>query len=88
MDKVVSIVVTAGTAKHYLVAEQHLKPILAYMKAYIVPTYVFIEEADFLRDEIVNDDISFRLARLVEDTVYTVEAYAMIREKFDEQYGF
>lgn len=88
MDKVVSIVVTAGTAKHYLMAEQQLKPILAYMKAHIVPTYVFIEEADFLRDEIINDDISFRLARLVEDTVYTVEAYAMIREKFDAQYGF
>ena len=27
--------------------EQQLKPILAYMKAHIVPTYVFIEEKDF-----------------------------------------
>src|ERR1700730_13659179 len=45
-DKVVSMLVTAGTAKHYLVAEQQLKPILAYMKAQIVPTYVFIEEKD------------------------------------------
>src|SRR4051794_35605894 len=32
-DKVVSMVVTAGTPKHYLMAEQQLKPILAYMKA-------------------------------------------------------
>ena len=68
-DKVVSMLVTAGTAKHYLMVEQQLKPILAYMKAEIVQTYVFIEEKDFYRKEIVNDDVVFRIERLVEDTV-------------------
>ncbi|QUG41197.1 NAD(P)H-dependent oxidoreductase [Psychrobacillus sp. INOP01] len=87
-DKVVSSVVTAGTSKHYLMVEQQLKPILAYMKAHIVPTYVFIEEKDFLRKEIVNDDILFRLDRLVEDTVLTVEAFEIIRAKKDEEYDF
>lgn len=87
-DKVVSIVVTAGTAKHYLMVEQQLKPVLAYMKAHIVPTYVFIEEKDFLRKEIVNDDILFRLERLTEDTVMTVEAFEAIRKKKDEEYDF
>ena len=87
-DKAVSMVVIAGTAKHYLVVEQHLKPILSFMKAHIVPTYVFIEEKDFLRKEIVNDGILFRLERLVEDTVLLVEAYASIREKKDAEYGF
>lgn len=87
-DKVVSSVVTAGTAKHYLMVEQQLKPILAYMKAHIVPTYVFIEEQDFLRKEIVNDDVLFRLDRLVEDTVLTVEAFETIRKKKDEEYDF
>ncbi|MEV9639644.1 NADPH-dependent FMN reductase [Mammaliicoccus sciuri] len=87
-DKVVSSIVTAGTAKHYLMAEQQLKPILAYMKAHIVPTYVFIEEKDFLRKEIVNDDILFRLERLVEDTVLTVEAFEAIRRNKDEEYDF
>lgn len=87
-DKVVSSVVTAGTAKHYLMVEQQLKPILAYMKAHIVPTYVFIEEQDFLRKEIVNDDVLFRLDRLVEDTVLTVEAFDTIRKKKDEEYDF
>src|SRR5699024_3206257 len=43
-DKVVSMVVTAGSAKHYLIAEQQLRPILSYMKAQLVHTYVFIEE--------------------------------------------
>ncbi|MCH1627128.1 NADPH-dependent FMN reductase [Ferdinandcohnia quinoae] len=87
-DKVVSSIVTAGTAKHYLMVEQQLKPILAYMKAHIVPTYVFIEEKDFIRKEIVNDDILFRLERLVEDTVLTVEAFEGIRMKKDEEYDF
>lgn len=87
-DKVVSTVVTAGTAKHYLMVEQQLKPILAYMKAHIVPTYVFIEEQDFMRKEIVNDDVLFRLDRLVEDTVMTAEAFDAIRKKKDEEYDF
>ncbi len=87
-DKVVSSIVTAGSAKHYLMVEQQLKPILAYMKAHIVPTYVFIEEKDFLRKEIVNDDILFRLERLVEDTVLTVEAFEAIRMRKDEEYDF
>ncbi|UHA75994.1 NADPH-dependent FMN reductase [Paenibacillus sp. 481] len=87
-DKVVSMLVTAGTARHFLMAEQQLKPILAYMKAHIVPTYVFIEEKDFQRKEIVNDDVMFRIARLVEDTVQLVHAYARIREEKDVEYDF
>lgn len=87
-EKIVSIIVTAGSAKHYLIAEYQLKPILAYMKATIVPTYVFIEEADFLRKEIINDDIHFRLERLVEDTIAAVEAEAIMQEKQAAQYDF
>jgi len=87
-DKVVSIIVTAGTSRHYLMVEQHLKPILAYMKAHIVPTYVYIEEQDFIREEIINDDIVFRMERLIQDTVLTVEAFAELRAKKDAEYGF
>ncbi|MCM3768294.1 NADPH-dependent FMN reductase [Neobacillus niacini] len=87
-DKVVSMLVTAGTPKHYLIAEQQLKPILAYMKAQIVQTYVFIEEKDFHRKEIVNDDVLFRIDRLVEDTVLLTETYTEIRKKREEKYDF
>ncbi|MEK4510993.1 NAD(P)H-dependent oxidoreductase [Paenibacillus anaericanus] len=87
-DKVVSMLVTAGTAKHYLMVEQQLKPILAYMKAHIVPTYVFIEEKDFHRKEIINDDVIFRMERLVEDTVLLVDAYVKIRAAKDAEYDF
>ncbi len=87
-DKVVSMLVTAGTAKHYLMIEQQLKPILAYMKAQIVQTYVFIEEKDFHRKEIVNDDVLFRIERLVEDTVVLTETYTNIREAKEAAYDF
>lgn len=87
-DKVAGIIVTAGSAKHYLIAEQQLKPILAYMKANIVQTYVFIEEKDFYRKEIVNDDVLFRIERLVEDTVVLTKTYLEMKEAKEEAYGF
>ena len=87
-DKVVSMLVTAGSPKHYLIAEQQLKPILAYMKAQIVQTYVFIEEKDFHRKDIVNDDVLFRIDRLVEDTVVLTETYTTIREAKEATYAF
>ncbi|WP_170006386.1 NADPH-dependent FMN reductase [Bacillus fonticola] len=87
-DKVVSMLVTAGSAKHYLVAEQQLKPILAYMKAQMVQTYVFIEEKDFHRKEITNDDVVFRIERLAEDTIVLAETFAKIREDKEAEYDF
>lgn len=87
-DKIVSILVTSGTTKHYLISEYHLKPILSYMKAQIVQTYVFIEEKDFLRNEIINDDVLFRIERLVEDTVVLTETYGNIRIAKESEYDF
>ncbi|WP_251549208.1 NADPH-dependent FMN reductase [Neobacillus muris] len=87
-DKVISMLVTAGSSKHFLVAEQQLKPILSYMKGQIVQTYVFIEEKDFYKKEIVNDDVFFRIDRLVEDTVLLTETYTKLREEKEAAYDF
>jgi FMN reductase len=87
-DKVAGMLVTAGSSKHYLVAEHQLKPILAYMKALIVQTYVFIEEKDFHRKEIVNDDALIRIQHLVEDTVLLMKTYTKLREEKEAEYGF
>lgn len=87
-DKVAGILVTAGSSKHYLIAEQQLKPILAYMKAQIVQTYVFIEEKDFYREKIINDDILYRIDRLVEDTVLLTKTYTKMRQEKEKEYGF
>ena len=87
-DKTVSMLVTAGSEKHYLIAEQQLKPILGYMKAQIVQTYVFIEEKSFYRKEIADDDAIFRMERLVEDTVVLTETFAKVREAKEAEYDF
>lgn len=88
LNKVVSIVVTAGSAKHFLVAETQLKPIITYMKGQTVQSYVFVEEQDFYRKEIVNDDVLFRMKRLVEDTVLLTAALKAIQSEKDAKYGF
>ncbi|WP_188208206.1 NADPH-dependent FMN reductase [Alkalibacillus aidingensis] len=87
-DKVVGMLATAGSPKHYLIVEQHLKPILGYMKAQIVQTYVFIEEEDFYQKEIVNHDVLFRIERLVEDTFVLTETYQKVREAEEAKYDF
>src|SRR5699024_8949817 len=87
-DKVVSIHVTAGSAKHFLIPEQQIKHILYYMKAQIVQTYVFIEEKDFHQKEIVNDDVFFRMERLVDDTVLLAKAHQAIQAEREAKYDF
>ncbi|MBA3925953.1 NADPH-dependent FMN reductase [Listeria rustica] len=87
-DKITSMVLTAGSSKHYLIGEYNLKPILAYMKAQIVPSYVFIEEKDFLRGQITEDDVLFRLERLVEDTILLTKTYTTMRLEQESHYDF
>jgi len=87
-DKVVSMLITAGSDKHYLIAEQQLKPILGYMKAQIVQTYVYIVEQDFDRKKIINDDVLFRIERLVEDTYVLANTYQKIKAEQEAAYDF
>lgn len=87
-DKIASMIITAGSSKHFLIAEQQLKPILSYMKAQIVSSYVFIEEKDFYRKEIINDDVHLRIDRLIEDTIVLTETYKKILEQKEAEYGF
>lgn len=87
-ETVTGIVVTAGSSKHYLMAEQHLKPILSYMKAVVVSTYVYILAEDFVGNDLVKDDVDLRLARLAEDLIFTTEAKRYIQKKQEEAYGF
>lgn len=87
-DKVIGIVVTAGSSKHYLVAEQQLKPILSYMRAVVVPKYVFIEEKQYDRKVIVDDDIIFRLNRLANELVNTTNAMQQVKQAEEAAFFF
>ena len=86
--KTVSFIITAGSPKHYLVGETQLKPILNYMKANLLPQYVFVEDRDFDRGQIVNDDVLLRLETLVEDTLVLAQTYAAIWQKQEAKYDF
>lgn len=88
LDKVVGIIVTAGSSKHYLIPEIQLKPIISYMKGQLIQSYVFIEEKDFYRKEIINDDVLFRMDRLVEDVLSMAKALEDIRSAKEAEYGF
>ncbi|SDI83464.1 hypothetical protein SAMN04488123_10720 [Natribacillus halophilus] len=56
-----------------------------FAQTQVVQSYVFIEEQDFHRKEIINDDVLFRIDRLVEDTVVLSETYTKIREAKEEK---
>jgi FMN reductase len=86
--KTVGMIVTAGSSKHFLIPEQQLKPILGYMKANIVPNYVFVLDTDYHQDKIINDDVLFRIDKLVEDTMVLAQSYKQIWDKQEESYGF
>lgn len=86
--KTVSMLITAGSEKHFMIPEIQLKPILAYMKANIVPNYVFLLDTEILDDEIVSDDVHFRMDTLIEDTMVLAETYQEVWQKQEESYGF
>ncbi|MDR4248143.1 FMN reductase, partial [Bacillus thuringiensis] len=79
---------TAGSSKHYLIPEMHLKPISSYMKAHTMQTYVFIEEKDFSNQQIVNDDVVFRLKALAQSTMRTAKVQQQVFEEENNQYDF
>ncbi|WP_010529173.1 NADPH-dependent FMN reductase [Lentibacillus jeotgali] len=87
-DKVVGIVATAGSSKHYLVPEHQLKPILSYMKAVIIPKYVFVEEKSYYQKKIVNDDAIFRLNQLADDLIHGVNVFSEIQREKDSAFPF
>lgn len=87
-DKVIGIISTAGSEKHYLVAEYQLKPILHYMKAVVVQKYVFLEEKHFHNGQIVADDIAFRLDQLAQDTLDAIDATDLLLKSKDDAYDF
>ena len=63
-------------------------PILSYMKAHTMQTYVFIEEKDFSNQQIVNDDVVFRLKALAQFTMRTAKVQQQVFEEENNQYDF
>ncbi|CAM3276902.1 NADPH-dependent FMN reductase [Vagococcus fessus] len=86
--KIVGIVMTAGSPKHFLVAETQLKPIIHYMKGTLVSNYVFIEDVNFYQQTITNDDVTRRLHKLAEDSLVLAKTYQAAWQEQEDSYGF
>lgn len=86
--KIVGFVITAGSPKHFLMAETQLKPIIHYMKGQLVPSYVFIEEKEFYQQEIMSDDVLFRMDKLIEDALILTKAYQQVWQEQEDAYDF
>ena len=72
-SKPIGLIITAGSPRHYLVAQQHLIPVLDYLKMDVITKYVFIEASD-LADRKLNDEIAMRIENLANELTYKIEA--------------
>lgn len=88
MNKAVSIIVTAGSNYHQLVAEYQLRPILDYLKAHVVPSYVFINERHFDGGKIISDDVKLRIHDLARDTLLLGHGLEAMKQKEEDLLGF
>lgn len=68
--KVTGIIMTAGTDKHFLVAEHQLKPILSYLKGLIPSTAVFVHNDDFnVENDISSKEVKARINNLANELI-------------------
>ncbi len=73
--KVMGFVANGGTYQHYLVIENHLKPIAGYFRAYVAPGYVYAHADHFNRqNELVDEDVLQRIRNLAEEVVHLQKA--------------
>jgi len=73
-SKVIGIITTGGTDKHFLVAEYQLKPILSFLKGTVSVSNVFVHNDSFNEEnEIVDVDIARRINKLAEEILFLQE---------------
>ncbi|MGG0718009.1 NAD(P)H-dependent oxidoreductase [Robertmurraya massiliosenegalensis] len=68
--KVMGFVATGGTYQHYLVIENQLKPIAGYLRAYTAPSYVYAHKNHFFENELVDEEVIERIAKLANEVVF------------------
>lgn len=70
-NKVMGFVATGGTYQHYLVIENQLKPIAGYFRAYVAPSYVYIQAEHYDdNNNIIDPIIHERLEKLAKEVVW------------------
>ena len=71
-NKVTGIIATGGSEKHFLVPENHLKPILSYLRGLVPSTNVYVHNDffDIETGEIIDKRISKRIHDLAEEMFF------------------
>ncbi|MGD7023856.1 NADPH-dependent FMN reductase [Rossellomorea vietnamensis] len=68
--KVVGMVATAGSEKHYLVPEYHLKPIISFLKGTLPARNVFVHNSCFDGSNvIINEDVLNRMEKMSQEMI-------------------
>lgn len=73
--KVMGFVANGGTYQHYLVIENQLKPIAGFLRAYVAPSYVYVNGDHFnQKNELVDPEVLNRISHLAEEVVHMQKA--------------
>lgn len=81
-NKVMGFIATGGTYQHYLVIENQLKPIAGFFRAFVAPSYVYVNNDHFNREnEIIDIDVLNRITDLAKEVVFMQESLKPAEEK-------
>lgn len=70
LNKVTGLIATAGTDKHYLVLDYHLKPILSFLKGVVPDSSVYVLNDHFDEENEIHDaNINRRIKKLGEEII-------------------
>ncbi|WP_424768210.1 NADPH-dependent FMN reductase [Paenibacillus sp. sgz302251] len=67
-NKVIGFVANGGTYQHYLVVENQVKPVAGYFRAFVTPSYVYVTNEHFNKEnEIIDIGVLNRLDLLADE---------------------
>jgi FAD reductase [NAD(P)H] len=81
-NKVMGFIATGGTYQHYLVIENQLKPIAGFFRAFVAPSYVYVNNDHFNQEnEIIDSDVLTRVKVLAKEVVFMQQALKSSEDK-------
>lgn len=73
--KVMGFAANGGTYQHYLVIENQIKPIAGYYRAFVAPSYVYVNSEHFNeQNELRDEEILKRIGEMAEELVMLQKA--------------
>lgn len=81
-NKVMGFVANGGTYQHYLVIENQVKPVAGYFRSFVTPSYVYVQNEHFNREnQIIDMGVIKRLENLADELVLMHTGLNELRDK-------